>query len=113
MGGVMGTMRTISLSGASGASYAFEVFPLDSVLPPLPVVYFVFEQALSVSGEGPRQAVYIGHSPDATTCMDDHHRQCCVANGATHIGLHVEYDEPSRARKVSELVRALAPVCNG
>ena len=109
----MGSMRTITLSGASGASYAFEVFPLDGVLPPLPVVYFVFEQALTGSSHGSRRAIYVGHSPDAATCVDDHHRQCYVANGATHIGLHVEYDEPSRARKVSDLVRALAPVCNG
>jgi hypothetical protein len=106
-------MRTITLSGQSGASHVFEVFPLDGALPPLPVVYFVFEQSLTGTGHGSQHAVYVGHAPDAATCMDDHHRQCFVANGATHIGLHVEYDETSRAEKVSDLVRALAPVCNG
>jgi hypothetical protein len=103
---------TITLTGQSGTSYAFEVFPLLATLPPLPAVYFVYEQPLNTSDAQSRYAVYVGHSNDAASCMDDHHRQCYLANRATHVALHVEYDQASRAQKVSDLMRALRPVCN-
>jgi hypothetical protein len=108
----MDSTSTITLIGLSGTSYTFEVFPLLANLPPLPVVYFVYEQTLK-SGAQSRYAVYVGHSNDAASCMDDHHRQCYLANRATHVAVHVDYDEASRAQKVSDLLRALRPVCNG
>jgi hypothetical protein len=104
---------TIALTGHSGASYAFEVFPLDAALPHLPVVYFVFEQELKTSPAQSRQAVHVGQSPNAASCIDDHHRRCYQAYRASHIALHVDYDESSRAQKVSDLVRALRPAFNG
>lgn len=104
---------TITLTGHSGTSYEFEVFPLQGHLPPLPVVYFVFEQEPTTSRAPARHAVYIGQSPAAADCLDDHHLQRYLANRGTHVALHVDYDDLSRAQKVADLVRALTPVCNG
>jgi hypothetical protein len=44
--------------------------------------------------------------------MDDHHRQCFRANRATHVALHVDYDENLRAQIAADLIAALDPVCN-
>ena len=108
----MRSNSTITLSGRSGMSYVFFVFPLAAVLPPLPVIYFVYEAPIQAQGTALHQAVYVGHSGDAATCMDDHHRQCFRANRATHVALHVDYDENSRAQIAADLIAALDPVCN-
>ena len=109
----MTSSSSLTLTGHSGASYAFEVFPLDAALPHFPVVYFVFQQVPTASDPQLRQPVYVGHARDAAACMHDYHRQGYVANGATHIALHVDYDERVRAQKVTDLACALTPVCNG
>ena len=109
----MTSSSSITLSGHSGAAYEFELFPLPSPLPPLPAVYFVFEQEPKTSRAQSRHAVHVGQSPNAASCIDDHHRWRYQAYRASHIALHVDYDESSRAQKVSDLVRALRPTFNG
>jgi hypothetical protein len=109
----MTSSSSVTLTGHSCATYEFEAFPLSSKLPPLPVVYLVFEQELKSSGTPLRFAVHVGQSPNAASCIDDHHRWRYQAYRATHVALHVDYDDLSRAQKVSDLVRALRPAFNG
>ncbi len=106
-------ISNITLTGTSGQTYEFAVYPLDSKFVPVGVVYYISERTMTESDKGSHTSLYIGQSGDISTCFEEHHQQdCFTAIGANSIGLHVDSSEQSRREKVRDLVNALQPPCN-
>ena len=98
---------TVTLRGASGASYTFQVFPWGTAFKPLGAVYVVLKTA-------PDGIIYIGQTGDLSERFDNHHKALCFGRcGRTHIGVLLENLESRRLANETDLVRAYQPHCNG
>jgi len=100
---------TVTLTGASGRNYDFEVYPWDTQFNHVGAVYCVLRR----KPEGNFNIIYIGQTGDLSERFGDHHKQQCFdRNGKTHIGV---YPEPSEARRLTieaDLLGKYKPACN-
>lgn len=109
----MSKIANITLTGTSGQTYKFAVYPFDSKFVPLGVVYYITHRKATKSGKSVHTSIYVGQSGDISTCFEDHDQKYCFrVNGANSIGLHMDSSEQSRREKVQDLVNALQPLCN-
>ena len=100
---------TINLTGASGATYTFQVYPWGTPFNPVGAVYTVLRQ----ESDGRYTILYIGETGDLSTRFDNHHKQACFdRNRRTHIGVHMESSSARRLQIEADLVRNYNPVCN-
>lgn len=100
---------SVSLTGASGHSYNFEVFPWQTQFNRVGAVYCVLKR----KPEGNYTILYIGHTGDLSTRFDDHHKQLCFdRNRKTHIGIHPEPTESRRLAIERDLLGNYNPLCN-
>jgi hypothetical protein len=101
---------TVTIRGASGASYPFSVYPWGTPFQRFGAVYSVQRQQPG----GRYDILYIGQTADMSERFDDHHKDWCFrAHGRTHIGVH---PEPSAARRLAfetDLIRGNRTPCNG
>ncbi|GMR05988.1 MAG: hypothetical protein BMS9Abin25_0569 [Gammaproteobacteria bacterium] len=99
---------TITLKGASGRTYEFNVYPWGTSFKPLGAVYAVLKKPPSNF-----TILYIGQTGDLSTRFDDHHKQACFdRNGKTHIGIHLESTESGRLAIEADLLANYSLVCN-
>ncbi len=105
----MSKETTITLEGASGRNYEFDVYPWGTSFKPLGAVYTVLKKPPSNF-----TILYIGQTGDLSIRFDDHHKQACFdRNSKTHIGIHLESTESSRLAVEADLLANYSPVCNG
>lgn len=98
---------TVTLRGASGASYTFQVFAWGTAFKSLGAVYVVLRTATD-------GIIYIGQTGDLSERFDNHHKAPCFSRyGRTHIGVLMEGLESRRLAIETDLVRAHQPPCNG
>lgn len=104
----MSKVDTITLFGASGRSYNFDVYPWNTSFKALGAVYTVLKKSgLNYT------ILYIGQTGDLSSRFDSHHKQTCFdRNGKTHIGIHLDSSENSRLAKERDLLGNYTPVCN-
>ena len=99
---------TVTLKGASGRSYDFDVFPWGTSFNAVGAVYTVLKRNTSNF-----TILYIGQTGDLSDRFDNHHKQSCFdRNGKTHIGIHLESSESRRFDIETDLVRNYSLVCN-
>lgn len=104
----MSKETTLTLKGASGRTYDFDVYPWGTSFKPLGAVYTVLKKSNQKF-----TVLYIGETGDLSTRFDNHHKQSCFdRNGKTHIGTHLESSSSSRLAIETDLVRNYSPVCN-
>jgi hypothetical protein len=96
--------------GKSGASYEYDIHPLETEFRSLPGNY-IYARQLEDGGWEP---IYIAQTRDLHQRLEGHVRlEDAVAQGATH--LHAHYCTRGQAARCSEehdLVRRWRPVCN-
>lgn len=98
----------VTLKGASGNTYAFNVYPWGTPFKQIGAVYTVLKK----SGTN-YTILYIGQTEDLSERFDNHHKQACFdRNGKTHIGVHAEPSETKRFAKETDLVRNYKTSCN-
>ena len=100
---------SVTLKGASGRAYEFDVFPWGTSFNPLGGLYTVLKKI------PPNFHIqYVGQTGDLSSRFDSHHKQSCFdRNGKTHIAVHLESSESVRLTKEADLVASNNPVCNG
>lgn len=105
----MSKETTVTLQGASGKMYSFDIYPWGTSFKPLGAIYTVLRK------NPPNfQIQYVGQTDDLSTRFDNHHKQPCFdRNGKTHIAVHLESSEAARLAKESDMVAQYNPMCNG
>ena len=105
----MSKETTVTLKGASGRTYEFDVYPWGTSFKPLGGIYTVLKKIpLNFHIQ------YVGQTGDLSSRFDNHHKQShFVRNGKTHIAVHLELSESVRLSKESDLIASYNPVCNG
>lgn len=104
----MSKETTVTLKGASGRSYNFDVFPWGTSFNAVGAVYSVLKRNASNF-----TILYIGQTGDLSDRFDNHHKQSCFdRNGKNHIGVHRESSESRRFDIETDLVRNYSPICN-
>ena len=100
---------TVTLKGASGRSYDFDVYPWNTSFKDVGAVYVILKK----NGTN-FSVIYIGQTGDLSERFDNHHKRLCFdRNGKTHIGIHLESVETRRLDIETDLVRNYSPACNG
>ncbi len=101
----------ISVVGASGKTYKFNVYPWGQSFKPVGGVYLVLK---ANGSQQPYNLIYVGQTVDLDERFNDHHKQDCFDRyGKTHIAVRAESVEQSRLAIESDLIKKHQPVCNG
>lgn len=110
----MSKISTITLSGASGKQYAFNVYPIDQKFNDIGAVYYFSHRSAKPGDTHSHRAVYIGQSGDLSTRFDSHHKENCITScDANCISVHQDGNEQSRMAKERDLIEKHDPPCNG
>jgi hypothetical protein len=101
----MASIGNINAQGASGAQYAFSLYPLNTDFKPLGAVY------MFLKGDVP---VYVGETRDLSQRFDDHHKADEIRSHlADRIAILVESDGGRRLYIEADLLRNYRWPCNG
>ncbi len=102
--------NSVNWPGKSGASYPYDIYPLDTEFPPLPGNYIYAGRG----EDGSWVPVYIAQTRGMHQRLEGHvHTSDAAAQGATHI--HVHFSNAGQAARCSEehdLITLWHPVCN-
>ena len=105
----MPKVGTISVTGASGRTYVFDVYPWGTQFNPVGAVYLVLRK-----NQINYSILYIGQTGDLSERFDDHHKRPCFdRNNKTHVGIYLESSESKRLGVESDLLGRHSPPCNG
>ncbi len=109
----MASLGTLSVSGQSGSTYDFKIYPLGTTFDPVAAVYLITKRT-PVSGDGGAHIyIYIGETNDLSTRLNEHHKADCFENhNANCICIHKEDREQKRLRIKNDIYRRCQPHCN-
>ncbi len=106
-------LGTLTLKGASGETYAFEVFAYDSEFNALGAVYAITRRTQKNDDNYKHTLMYLGETGDLSTRYDGHHKKdCFVQHSANCACIHLDDDEDSRLTKEADLLANYNPRCN-
>ena len=101
----------ITLVGASGTPYVFELYPWPTAFKSVGGVYAMLRQQY---GTATYDVLYIGQTGDLSERFEGHHKDdCCTRRGRTHIAVRVESSETRRFAIETDLCRHYNAPCNG
>ncbi len=102
---------TIRWTGASGLTYEYWIYPLNTQFDQKPGNY-CFAKEVS---PGTFRPLYFGETVDLSERFQNHHKASCFSrNGATHIHAHVNSQgQDARLNEETDLIRKWNPSCNG
>lgn len=101
--------ETTTLTGRSGANYAFAIVPRRTFFQPKGGVY-VMARLLEDGNFG---FCYVGHSGDLSVRPLNREKTACFDRfGVDHIFILEEFDAQRRAQIADDLIQAYAPSCN-
>jgi hypothetical protein len=84
-------LATITLTGKSGAKYAFNVYPRTDTFNDVGAVYFMTERVEDAKGIGTHTWIYVGETGDLSGRPLNHHRKKCFDDhGANCLLIHSE-----------------------
>ena len=99
----------ITVKGASGTQYEFEVYRWGTTFNPIGGVYLVLKKLPA----GNYEILYIGQTGDLSERFDNHHQAACFTrNGKTHIAVKPESSEQKRLAIETDLIRNYKTSCN-
>ena len=102
--------ETVTAKGASGAAYAFDVYPWGTDFKSVGAVYMVLRKG---SQNGNYDVLYVGQTGDLSERLDNHHKKPCFnRNRKTHVGAMAESAEARRLNIEADLIRNYNPGCN-
>ena len=109
----MARLSTMTLTGASGAEYAFNVYPRSDTFKALGAVYFMSVRTVKTDGTGSHTWVYVGETGDLSKRPLNHHRKACFdRQGANALLIHAQSDRSTRLAIETDLREAYDPPCN-
>lgn len=105
----MADPEKVTWTGASGKTYVYWVYPIDTTFKKFPANYIY-----AVSGTTGWMAIYIGETEDISerTLKNHHKKDCIERNGATHIHVHESSNEEARRAEEADLIAKHDPPCN-
>jgi len=107
---IMGKEDEVNVTGASGRSYQFDVYPWGQSFNPVGGVYLVLKKNWQQSSYN---IIYVGQTGDLDERFNDQHKQYCFdRQGKTHIGVHGESGEQARLNIERDLIDQYQPICN-
>lgn len=111
----MAKLGTLTLKGASGEEYEFDVYPADTTWrDDVACVYYISKRTKKSDGTGTHTKIYVGETDDLRERLRNHHKQACFdRNGYNAISIHMDSSSRSRLEIEADLVDALKPPCNG
>lgn len=109
----MAKIGAITLQGASGASYTFDIYPFDERFAQVGAVYLVTHQYKKPDGTIWHDFIYIGQTGNLPERFSGHHKlNCFQRNSANCICVHWDASERSRLAKEADLLRDRTLPCN-
>lgn len=111
----MANPPTITLTGASGTKYKFNVYGKDLEFNAVvSCVYYVSKRSLNDKGVYSHTNIYIGQTEDFNKRHADHHKQACFEqHGYNAISVHEVDGKKKRESIEQDLIDALNTPCNG
>ena len=110
----MKKIGTLTLTGASGTKYAFDVYPYGTEFNAIGAVYYISKRTEKADGTGSHDKIYIGETGDLSERFDNHHKEPCFKmHSANCISIHQESNENKRLIIEEDLIDAYNPPCNG
>ena len=110
----MAKIGTLTLTGASGTKYTFNVYPYDTEFKAIGAVYYISKRTEKTDGSGSHAEIYIGETGDLSERFDNHHKEPCFKkHNANCISIHQESNEDKRLKIEEDLIDAYNPPCNG
>ena len=110
----MAKIGTITLTGASGTVYDFNVYPYDTKFNSIGAVYYVSKRTEKKDGTGSHTKIYIGQSGDLSERFDNHHKELCFEKkNANCISIYKVPYEDKRLDIEEDLIDSYEPPCNG
>lgn len=107
-GGLSMMQEKVVWPGASGKQYTYEVYNLNSKVPPIAGNY-IFARRNGLSW----QAIYVGEASNFAERIPHHEKwECAEINGVTNIHIRVNADDAARRNEESDLIRGTRPPCN-
>jgi FtsP/CotA-like multicopper oxidase with cupredoxin domain len=73
----MAKISTLTCKGESGATYSFDVHPMDQTFRTVGGIYIITERYRNTQNEYKHRFIYIGQTEDFSTRFDDHHKADC------------------------------------
>lgn len=106
----MAKISTLSLKGASGRQYEFDVYPLDTEFNSVGAVYAITKRDASRN----HTVIYIGQTDDLSERFDNHHKASCFyRHSANCVCIRAENNEETRLAIEKDLIANYNPTCNG
>lgn len=104
----------MNLSGGSGTSYVFQVYPLDTPFKEVGGVYVISRRTVKLDGGGNHDIYYVGQTLTLAERFNDHHKaEHWERREANCISVLVEENERVRLAIEADLIAAFNPCCNG
>lgn len=102
---------TINWIGASGKSYVYGIYSMNTTFKAEPGNYCVAKE----TEPGRFRPLYFGETADLSERFDNHHKMpCFTRNGATHIHAHTNSSgQNARLAEEADLIQRWNPTCNG
>ena len=109
----MAKIGTLTLTGASGTEYTFNVYPYGTEFKEMGAVYYISKRTEKADGGGTHTRIYIGQTGDLSERFDDHHKESCFKkHNANCHSIHQESNENTRLKIEKDLIDAYEPPCN-
>ena len=111
----MSKIDTVTFKGASGNTYTFDAYSIDTSFNNIGAVY-VFTSRYYNQGEGKYRyrPLYIGKTSELGDRIDGHEKWDCVNdNGVNSICVYAESNAISRTKIESDLIANYSTPCNG
>jgi len=109
----MAKLGTITLTGVSGASYTFNIYPWGTSFRAVAAVYAVTKRYTDSKRGHTHTVLYVGQTEDLSTRFDNHHKAACFTrNGANCICTDPEESESTRREVETDLIESYKPRCN-
>lgn len=106
-------IEDLTLTGASGMKYTFQMYPWNTEFKALGGVYVITKRTPSTSG-GNHSLIYVGQTGDLSVRFDNHHKADCFnRHGTNCIGVLLEENEQRQLAIEADLLAAYDWPCNG
>jgi hypothetical protein len=106
-------IATLTVTGASGRTYGFNIYPIDTKFANVAAVYLVTKRVPNTNGGGNHTYIYVGQTGSLPDRFDNHHKEACFrARGANCVGVHQDGNEQSRLAKERDIYLKHRPPCN-
>ncbi len=109
----MARLGTLTLRGASGQQYVFDVYDFDTDFGAFGTVYAITRRAEKEEGGYSHTTIYIGETGYLSTRFDGHHKEdCFIQHDRNCKCIHSDTDDDSRLAKEADLIANYNPPCN-